>query len=254
MKTSPARRSGNFFRPTSRTNLIVRASFFVVFVAVAVVVGFSIELPKIEEVRDLVDDLGAAGVIAFILAYGLITLTPAPKAVLSIAAGTLYGFVAAVPIVIAGAMIGATAAYFLGRALGRGAVEHFLGARVAAVDELLSRRGLVAVIGVRLVPVIPFTAINYASGLTALRRRDYLLGTAIGMLPGIAAYVAIGAFGFELDWPFWVALGALGLLTVGGGVFAWRWKRQRNAQDGGAVAHAGAGADGPEAPHEEGDR
>jgi uncharacterized membrane protein YdjX (TVP38/TMEM64 family) len=68
-------------------------------------------------------------------------------------------------------------------------------------------------------------AINYASGLTGLRRRDYLLGTAIGMLPGVAAYVAIGAFGFELNWPFWLALGALGVLTIGAGVFAWRWKK-----------------------------
>lgn len=253
MKTSPARRSGSLPGSASRTNLIVRASIFVVFVAVAVVVGFWVELPDLEEVRDLVDDLGAAGVIAFILAYGLITLTPAPKAVLSIAAGALFGFVAAVPIVIAGAMIGATAAYFLGQALGRGAVEHFVGTRVAAVDELLSRRGLVAVIGVRMIPIIPFTAINYASGLTALRRRDYLLGTAIGMLPGIAAYVAIGAFGFDLDWPFWVALGALGLLTVGGGVAAWRWKRQRGAQDGGGTPEGSPPPDGDEAGGE-GDR
>lgn len=244
MKTSLARRSDSSDGATSRTSIIVRASIFVVFVAVAVVVGFWVELPELEEVRELIADLGPAGVIAFILAYGLITLTPAPKAVLSIAAGALFGFAAAVPIVIAGAMLGATAAFFLGQALGRSAVEHFIGTRVAAVDELLSRRGLVAVIGVRMIPVIPFTAINYASGLTGLRRRDYLLGTAIGMLPGIAAYVAIGAFGFNLDWPFWVALGALGLLTAAGGLFAWRWKRKKDNDEPGDGAEVSTGDDG----------
>lgn len=102
----------------------------------------------------------------------------------------------------------------LGRALGRDAVERFTGARVAAIDDLLARRGLLAVLGVRLVPVVPFTAINYVAGLTAVRRRDYALGTALGIIPGTVAYVALGAFGLELGWPAWVALGVLGALAL----------------------------------------
>lgn len=225
MDESTATRPDADRRTSSRTAIVVKAVTLAVFVALAVTVGMLVDLPELEEIQQTVADLGPAAVFAFIGAYGLITLTPAPKAVLSMAAGAVFGFWAAVPIVIAGAMIGATAAFFLGQLLGRSAVEHFIGPKVEKIDRLLSRRGLVAVIGVRMVPVIPFTAINYASGLTGLRRRDYLLGTAIGMMPGIAAYVAIGAFGFDLDWPFWLALGALGVLTVGAGLFAWRWKK-----------------------------
>jgi uncharacterized membrane protein YdjX (TVP38/TMEM64 family) len=225
MDESSATRPEAGRRSSSRTAIIIKAATMAILVAVAVTIGVLVDMPELEDIQQAVADLGAAGVFAFIGAYGLITLTPAPKAVLSMAAGAIFGFLAAVPIVIAGAMIGATAAFFLGQVLGRSAVEHFIGPKVEKVDRLLSRRGLVAVIGVRMVPVIPFMAINYASGLTGLRRRDYLLGTAIGMLPGVAAYVAIGAFGFELDWPFWLALGALGVLTIGAGVFAWRWKK-----------------------------
>ncbi|HET8958710.1 MAG TPA: TVP38/TMEM64 family protein [Microcella sp.] len=210
----------------SRRGVAMRAGIFVVFVAVAVVVGLLVDLPEVDEVRAAVDDAGVIGVLVFALAYGAITLTPAPKAVLSIAAGALFGFWQAIPIVIFGAMLGATTAFVLGRALGRDAVEQYVGARIDRVDALLSERGLPAVIAVRLVPIIPFTVINYASGLTGLRQRDYLLGTAIGMLPGIAAYVAIGAYGVELDGRVWIALGALGVLSLAGIVGAW-WMKKR---------------------------
>lgn len=210
----------------SRRGVVVRAVIFGLFVAVAVVVGLLVDLPDVEEVRESIDEAGLVGALLFAVVYGAITLTPAPKAVLSIAAGTLFGFWQAIPLVILGAMIGATIAFVLGRALGRDAVEKYVGARIDRVDALLTERGLPAVIAVRLVPVIPFTVINYASGLTGLRRRDYLIGTAIGMLPGIAAYVAIGAYGFELDGRLWIALGALGVLSLAGIVGAW-WMKKR---------------------------
>jgi uncharacterized membrane protein YdjX (TVP38/TMEM64 family) len=47
-------------------------------------------------------------------------------------------------------------------------------------------------IGVRLVPVLPFAAVSYACGLSALRPRDYLLGTTVGILPAATAFAAIG--------------------------------------------------------------
>lgn len=203
----------------------MRAIALVVFVAVAVAVGMLVPLPSIDEVRAAVADLGPWGGPALALGYAAVTLTPAPKNVLSVAAGLAFGFAAALLWVYLGALLGAAAAFVLGRALGRDAVERFTGARVARVDDLLARRGLLAVIGVRLVPVLPFTAINYVAGLTAVRRRDYALGTALGIVPGTAAYVALGAFGLELGWQAWAALGALGALTLAGAIVAWRGRR-----------------------------
>jgi uncharacterized membrane protein YdjX (TVP38/TMEM64 family) len=99
------------------------------------------------------------------------------------------------------------AAFALGRALGRDAVERVTGTRVARVDALLGRHGLLAVLGVRLVPVLPFTVINYAAGLTAVRLRDYVGGTALGIVPGTIAFVALGAHGSSPgSWPFVVAV------------------------------------------------
>jgi len=214
---------------------MVRAITLAVFVAVAVAVGILVPIPGLEELRAWVADWGIAGGVIFALVYASITLTPAPKNVLSVAAGLAFGFWWALVAVYAGALLGAAVAFILGRGLGRDAVERFTGARVARLDELVRRRGLLAVIGVRLIPIIPFTAINYGAGLTALRRRDYALGTALGIIPGTVAYVALGAYGLEFGWPAWTAIGVLGALSLAGAIVAA--KRRRSPQ--GAVGDAG---------------
>ncbi|MFX6949647.1 VTT domain-containing protein, partial [Acinetobacter baumannii] len=76
-------------------------------------------------------------------------------------------------------------------------------------------------------PVIPFTLINYGAGLTSVRRRDYAIGTAVGIIPGSAAYVALGAFGWELGPWFWVALSVVGVLLIGGVVAGILVRRRR---------------------------
>lgn len=188
----------------------------IAFVIAATLIALFVPLPAVNILRTAVASAGVVGVIGFILGYAVTTLAPVPKAVLSVLAGLVWGFWAGAIIVYLGALLGAGCAFLLGRWLGRDAIERFTGTRVAQVDGLLRRRGFLAVLGVRLVPVIPFTAINYIAGLTSVRRRDYALGTAVGIIPGDIAYVAIGAFGVQLGWEFWAAVGGLGVLTIGG--------------------------------------
>ena len=76
-----------------------------------------------------------------------------------------------------------------------------------------TRSARAAVVAVRLVPVVPYTAINYAAGLVPLGLGAYLLGTAIGMVPGTIAYAALGAFGTSPERLF-VGLAVLVALTV----------------------------------------
>ncbi len=187
-------------------------------VVVAVVVVVVLVRPTSDGLRSTVDRAGPAGPVLFVLAYALITLAPLPKAFLSIAGGILYGLAVGSVLVLAGAVLGAVIAFILGRRLGREAVERFTGPRVARVDALLRDRGLLAVISLRLVPVAPFTAINYTAGLSAVRVRDYVLGTVIGVLPGTVSYVAIGAYGLDaVSSPYYLAalaVGATGVVAV----------------------------------------
>ena len=224
----------------------MRAITLGVFVAIAIAVGVFVPLPGLEALRAWTADLGLAGGVGFALLYAAITLTPAPKNVLSVAAGLAFGFGWALAAVYAGALLGAAAAFALGRGLGRDAVERFTGARVARLDDLLRRRGLLAVIGVRLIPVLPFTAINYGAGLTAVRRRDYALGTAVGIIPGTVAYVALGAYGLEFGSPAWTAIGVLGALTLAGAVFAGVRRRREVEQP--VAPEPAAPASAPQSP------
>ena len=157
---------------------------------------------------------GAAGHVVFILLYAACTLTPLPRSVLSTAAGAMFGFWWGLPLVYLGSLLGASVGFWLARRLGRDVVRRLSGPRTAALNERLARRGLVTVLGARVAPVVPFTAVNYAAGLSDINRRTYLLGTAVGIVPGTITYVAMGAFALApLPWPFKFAAG--GLLIVG---------------------------------------
>lgn len=187
-----------------------------------------------DDVRSLVAAAGWAGPILYAALYAALTLTPAPASVVSITAGVLFGLPVGLGVVMAGALTGATIAFGLARVLGRGAVERVEGERLRRLDALLHRRGLLAMIGVRLVPLLPFAALNYACGLSGVRPRDYVLGTAVGILPGATAYVTIGAFGADPgSLPFLLAVGGLAVLVVAGAVVARR-RRVRPAAEAAA--------------------
>lgn len=210
----------------ARPGPLGRLALLVLFVALASVVALVLPTPTVAETRTMLDGLGWWGVAAFVVGYAALTLAPVPKSVLSVAAGVLFGFPGGLLVVYAAAMLGATAAFWLGRALGREAVEKFTGTRVGKVDEVLRRRGFVAVVGVRLVPVLPFTAINYSAGLTSVGWWPYFFGTMVGIVPGALSFVALGAYGLELEWPALVALGVLAVLTLAGAVVAVRTRRR----------------------------
>lgn len=209
------------------------------FLAIAVAIGLLVPLPSAEEIRAQAERAGWLGAVLFVLAYGVITLTPVPKNVIGIAAGLVWGFGLGAALVYLGALLGAAGAFAIGRALGREAVESFTGARIGRVDDLLRRRGLVSVIGARLIPVLPFTVINYTASLTAVSRRDYAIGTAVGIIPGTLAFVAIGAFGFESGPGLTIALTALGLLTLIGVAVGFR-NRRKARQESAAAPGSGS--------------
>ncbi|MHB1586650.1 MAG: VTT domain-containing protein [Acidiferrobacteraceae bacterium] len=86
-----------------------------------------------------------------------------------------------------GSLLSSVVSYMLGRSLGRRSVERLAGSRLARLSQRLARRGLSTIITVRLIPIAPHALINIVAGAMRVRMRDLLLGTAIGMLPGIVA-------------------------------------------------------------------
>jgi phospholipase D1/2 len=88
---------------------------------------------------------------------------------------------------LAGSLLSATFAYILGHWLGRTSVSEMAGSKLNRLSKRLANHGVMAIITVRIIPVAPFTLINLVAGASHIKFRDFILGTLIGMLPGILA-------------------------------------------------------------------
>ena len=166
----------------------------------------------------------------FVVGYAVLCLLPAPKALLTALGGVLFGLWLGALLSWVAALTGAAAAFGLGRVLGRDAVDRLIRGRVERADRLLADHGFGAVLVARLTPVLPFTVINYAAGLTGVRWRHYAAGSALGMIPGSLAYAALGAWGAD-PWGIFAGVAVLVALVALGGLLG----RRLLGHDGNAV-------------------
>ncbi len=163
-------------------------------------------------IRDTVDRAGTWGPVLFVLAYAVLTMLLVPGSPLTIAAGVLFGPWLGTALVVVGATAGATGAFLWGRRLGREAVARLTGDRFDRVDGWLHDRGLLAVLYVRLVPLLPFNLLNPVAGVTGVTLRDFVVGTAVGIVPGTFAFAALGGTFDDPTSPTF--LGAVALLVI----------------------------------------
>ncbi len=140
-----------------------------------------------------IQTLGVLAPVAFILLYAVGEVVFVPGSLLTLAAGALFGLGWGTAVAMVGATLGAVAAFLVARHVLRGLVERRVQAwpRFRALDAALAREGRKIVFLVRLTPLIPFNALNYALGITRVRFVDYLIGS-IGMLPGALLYAYYG--------------------------------------------------------------
>ena len=92
----------------------------------------------------------------------------------------------------AGAIASAAVTYGVGAAIGRRMIENVAGPRVHRVRRSIIRHSVLAVTSIRLVPIAPFTLVNLVAGASRIPFVDYLLGTMLGMAPGLLVMSALG--------------------------------------------------------------
>jgi len=134
----------------------------------------------------LVRDHGAAPFIV-LSAYVVGSLIVFPVTVMIVLTAFTFGPAIGFLYSLCGCLLAAAATYGLGRALGRDMVSRLSGFRVNRLSRRLARHGVITVATVRMIPVAPFTVVNLVAGASHIRLRDFLLGTVLGMAPGIAA-------------------------------------------------------------------
>jgi uncharacterized membrane protein YdjX (TVP38/TMEM64 family) len=126
--------------------------------------------------------------IAFVAGYTLAIAFGFSGLVLTLAGGAVFGFGWGALLNTLGANLGATAAFWLARWLGRNGLQALLGDRLAGIDRITHQAGFTWLLRLRLIPIVPFNLLNFASGLTVIPWLTYIGATALGILPATLVY------------------------------------------------------------------
>jgi uncharacterized membrane protein YdjX (TVP38/TMEM64 family) len=171
---------------TSRKRAVIKASLLVIFIIGAIYVMRFTSVKEILTREALGRFLEAAGIwtpLAFVTVYAAGICLFVPGTLLTALGAAIFGAYRGFLYVWIGAMIGASAAFWIGRTLGREFAASMIGDRLKGYDDAIERNGFATVLYLRLV-YFPFTPMNFGMGLTKVRFWDYFWGTALGILVG----------------------------------------------------------------------
>ncbi|KAJ0742107.1 putative SNARE associated golgi family protein [Helianthus annuus] len=174
----------------------VRISLLVLLIAAIAVACFT--LPVEKTLKDFLlwveNDLGPWGPLALAVAYIPLTILAVPASVLTLGGGYLFGLPMGFLADSIGAVIGATAAFLLGKTIGRSYVISKLGdyPQFRAVAIAIQKSGFKIVLLLRLVPLLPFNMLNYLLSVTPISIWEYVMASWLGMMPITFALVYVG--------------------------------------------------------------
>ncbi|WP_374510752.1 TVP38/TMEM64 family protein [Niveibacterium sp.] len=209
------------------------------FLAIAAIVALALawQLTPLREMLDLerlvasLRRLGQQlGPIAAVGSFALACVIAVPLSILMLVCALAFGPALGILYGICGATLGSALSFLFGRWLGQEAISRLAGPKVRYISQRLGHRGVLSSIALRLVPVAPFALVNMVAGVSTIRLRDFLFGSAIGMLP----LVLVSALFAEqivnaATRPGWLTLLFVGItlaLVVGGSAVLRRWWRE----------------------------
>ena len=130
---------------------------------------------------------------AFFAIYVTLTALSVPgAAIMTLAAGAVFGLSTGTLLVSFASSIGATLAFLASRYLFHDAVQARFGTRLRGISQGIARDGAFYLLSLRLVPVFPFFMVNLIMGLTPIRTWTYYWASQLGMLLGTLVYVNAG--------------------------------------------------------------
>ena len=163
----------------------------------------------IQALSDWVRDQGLTGMLLYVLAYTVRPLVFFPASLLTVFGGYTYGPWLGTLLDVIGAGTGGLLSFWIARLLGRRGVEKLIGkGKLNVLDERIATNGFLVVLVVRLIPLFPFDAISYASGLSKIRFKQFAIANYIGIIPGAFVYNNIGSsLRDPFSWQFFLAIG-----------------------------------------------
>ena len=183
------------------------------------------------ELRRQLLDLGVGGVFVLLTVCLSHAIVPFPTELVSAAAGFVYGFWLALPLLLFCWLASALLAYWLAERFGRPLARRLVGEkRLARAEDLMDAGGAATLLSLRLIPLIPYNAICYAAGITRVPLGRYAWTTVVGITPLTVLVAYLGSrlkspdFG---DWRVWALIAAFIAIVVAGQVLERRLRYRR---------------------------
>jgi len=147
-----------------------------------------------ESLREDLRGLGVGGALIVLLLALAHSVVWYPAEILDAAAGFVYGFWGAVPLLMAGWLLNGVACHQVGRHAARPFLWRWLGKeRFSSYERIVHRGGVTLLLGMRLVPVVPFSLFSYAAGSAGVPLPRFLWTTGLGYLPITAVFAYVGS-------------------------------------------------------------
>lgn len=142
--------------------------------------------------QNLVQDNFLLVLLGFIALYAILTVFMLPASILTVASGFLFGVYVGAPAVVVGATIGATGLFVAAKSSLQETLKKVAGPFVSKMEAEYNESPFAYLFTLRLIPVFPFAVANIAPALLGAKFRDYVITTALGIIPGTIAYSLIG--------------------------------------------------------------
>jgi uncharacterized membrane protein YdjX (TVP38/TMEM64 family) len=174
-------------KPKKKTSkAVLKAMVFVVFIVAAI---FLIRFTPVKNyltadaLGGFLEGAGLWAPVVYMMIYAVGVCLFVPGTLLTGLGAAIFGAYWGFLYVWIGAMVGAGAAFFIGRTLGRDFAASLVGDKLKKYDDAIERNGFATVLYLRLV-YFPFTPMNFGMGLTKVRFWDYIAGTGLGIIVG----------------------------------------------------------------------
>ena len=147
-----------------------------------------------DQLRGDLRGLGVGGALITLMLALAHVVVWYPAEILDAAVGYVYGFWVGLPLIMLGWLLNGLVAYWVGRHAARPLLYRFVGrARFTRLEHTVEAGGVTLLLGMRLVPVIPFSFFSMAAGAARVDLLTFVWTTAVGYLPLTVIFVYLGS-------------------------------------------------------------
>jgi uncharacterized membrane protein YdjX (TVP38/TMEM64 family) len=197
------------------------------------IAGFAVSLRQ--------DPLAPFFVVAAYMVGGLVMF---PIFVLIGATAAVFRPLVSITYALMGCLGSAVLLYGVGHKLGRDMVRRVAGGRLSRLSKRLAKRGLLAMVVIRVFPVAPYSIVNMVAGASHIQLRHFVAGTVLGMTPGVVIMTVLAdrfkSFVGDPDLTNFAVLAAVALVAIAAGIWVRRRLNQAPARESTAVSNEDA--------------